>query len=71
MTAGQRFIWQTKSADTAVEAVPSEGALAHVTVTYRCNTRVLWWFEAGAARQATASLWIPGSGPQPDYILEP
>lgn len=71
MSARQRFIWQTKAASTAIEAVPADGALADVTVTYRCNTRVLWWYEAGAARQTTASLWIPGSGPQPVYTLEP
>lgn len=71
MSARQRFIWQTKAAGTAIEAVPADGAQAQVTVTYRCNTKVLWWYEAGAARQTTASLWIPGSGPQPEYTLEP
>lgn len=71
MSADQRFIWQTKTAATEIDAVPADGALAHVTVTYRCNTRVLWWNEAGTARNAAASFWVSGSGIQPDYTLQP
>ncbi|QCB97548.1 hypothetical protein E5206_11980 [Arthrobacter sp. PAMC25564] len=71
MRAEQNFIWNTKTAATSISSVPPEGALANVTVTYRCNVKVLWWYEAGSGQQAAGTRWVYGSGPQPGYTLFP
>jgi hypothetical protein len=71
MSAEQNFIWNTQTAATSIDSVPPEGALANVTVTYRCNVKVLWWYEAGSGQQATGARWVYGSGSQPSYTLVP
>jgi hypothetical protein len=71
LRADQNFIWNTQTAETPIASVPPEGALANVTVTYHCIVQVLWWQEAGSARQATGTRWINGSGWQPTYTLVP
>lgn len=71
LRADQNFIWTTQTAAVSIDSVPPEGATANVTVTYRCNIRMLWWKEAGSSRYATAALWVNGSGPQPSYTLVP
>lgn len=71
LRADRNFIWNTQTAETPIDSVPPEGALANVTVTYHCNVQVLWWHEAGSARQATGTRWINGSGWQPSYTLVP
>ncbi|WP_427131426.1 hypothetical protein [Pseudarthrobacter sp. S9] len=71
MTADQNFIWTTQTAATSINSVPSEGALANVTVVYHCNVQVLWWLEPGSAQKVTAARWVNGSGEQPSYTFSP
>jgi len=71
MTADQNFIWTTKKAATSIHSVPPAGAVANVMILYHCNVQVLWWLEPGDARTVTASVWVNGSGKQPDYTISP
>jgi hypothetical protein len=71
LRADQNFIWTTQTAETPIDSVPPEGALANVTVTYHCIVQVLWWQEAGSAQHAMGTRWINGSGWQPSYTLVP
>lgn len=71
LTASQNFLWTTQTAKVSIGQVPPEGAVAWVTVTYRCKVQVLWWQEAGSSQYATAARWVNGTGPQPSYTLVP
>ncbi|SFT71394.1 hypothetical protein SAMN04487915_102383, partial [Arthrobacter sp. ov118] len=71
MTADQNFIWTTKTAAASIHSVPPGGAVANVAILYHCNVQVLWWLEPGDARTVTASVWVNGSGAQPDYTISP
>lgn len=71
LNASQNFTWATQTAAVSIREVPPEGAIAWVTVTYRCKIQVLWWHEAGSSRYATAARWINGAGPQQSYTLAP
>lgn len=71
LRADQNFIWTTQSAAVSIDSVPPEGAIANVTLTYRCTIQVLWWQEAGRSQYVTAALWVNGGGPQPGYTLAP
>ncbi len=71
MVAEQNFSWNTRAAATSIDLVPPEGGAATVTVSYHCNVKVLWWYEAGPRRAVTGSSWVNGAGPQPTYTFVP
>ena len=71
LRADQNFIWTTQTAAVSIDAVPSEGAFANVTVTYRCIVPVLWWKEAGRTQYVTAVRWVEGTGQESSHTLAP
>lgn len=71
LRAEQNFVWTTQTAAVSLGPVPPEGAMAHITITYRCTIQVLWWQEAGSSQYVSALRWVNGTGPQPSYILAP
>lgn len=71
LRADQNFIWTTQTAAVSINSVPPEGAIANITLTFRCTIRVLWWHEAGRSQYVTAARWVNGGGPQPGYTLAP
>lgn len=71
MHASQNFANTTQSAATSILGVPPGGAMAHVTVTYHCKVKVLWWYRPGDRELGVGNRWVYGSGWQPNYVITP